>query len=178
MKSRLLLVTVLLSVSAVAADRWSSPDKFYSLAPPDGWTYREDSPSGHRSFAWISRDRKAEIRISANYDLVRLPKELPDDIVDAFFPNQHGVTPMQKIRGAGWNGLRREYANADESTRWLAVAAREGTTVVGLTMSAPTADFEHFRPIFEAVWKSLKLGRETSSNQAMERTTDRCTLYF
>ena len=99
-----------------------------------------------------------QIRISATYDLVRLPKELPDDIGDDFFPNERGVTPMQKVSGTGWDGLRREYSNADKSTRWLAVSARRGTTVVGLTMNAPTSDFEHFRPVFESVAKSLKLG--------------------
>jgi hypothetical protein len=172
MKSRILLATVLLTISAAAADRWLSPDKFYSLGPPDDWTYREDAPSGHRSFAWISPNGKAEIRISATYDLVRLSKELPDVIVDAFFPNERGVTPMRKVRGPGWDGLRREYTNADESTRWLAVSARNGTTVVALTISAPAADFEHFRPTFESVSKSLKLGSETSPGDAVQRTAD------
>ena len=107
----------------------------------------------------MSPDKKAEIRISATYDLVRLEKELPDQIVDAFFPNERGVTPTQKVNGAGWDGLRREYTNSDKSTRWLAVSARNGTTVVTLTMSAPTADFERFRPTFETVWQSLTLGK-------------------
>jgi hypothetical protein len=83
---------------------------------------------------------------------------LPDFVLDAFFPDERGITPMQKVSGAGWNGLRREYTNVDQSTRWLAVAARRGFTVVGLTMSAPASDFERFRPIFESVWQSLKLG--------------------
>ena len=134
------------------------PDKFYSVSPPSDWAHRDDAPGGHRSFAWISPDRKAEIRISATYDLVRLPADLPDSILDAFFPNERGITPMQKVRGAGWDGLRREYANADQSTRWLAVAACKGTAVVGVTMSAPGADFERFRTTFESVWQSLKLG--------------------
>ena len=178
MNARVLLVTALVGITAVAADRWTSPDKFYSVAPPDHWTYREDTPSGHRSFAWISPDVKAEIRISATYDLVRLEKELPDMIVDAFFPKERGVTRIEKVRGTGWDGLRREYVNSDESVRWLAISARNGTTIVGLTMSAPTTDFERFRPIFESVWHSLTLGESNSSNHAMERTADRCTLHF
>jgi len=173
MKSRFLLATFLLSITAAAADRWASPDKFYSVAPPETWTYREDAPGGHRSFAWISPDQKAEIRISATYNLVRLPKELPDEIVDAFFPNERGVTPMQKVSGAGWDGLRREYTNSDKSTRWLAVSARNETTVVALTMSAPSSDFEHFRAAFDSVWHSLMLGGKTSSIQAMQRTAGR-----
>jgi hypothetical protein len=89
---------------------------------------------------------------------VRLPEELPDEIVDAFFPNERGITPMQKVRGTGWDGLRREYTNADKSIRWLAVAARRGSTVVAITMSAPESDFARFRPSFESVSQSLKLG--------------------
>ena len=70
-----LLATLLAAGSAVAAERWTSPDKFYSIAPPSGWDYREDAPGGHRSFAWISPDGKAEIRISATYNLVPTPEE-------------------------------------------------------------------------------------------------------
>ncbi len=158
MKSRILLATLLAAASALAAERWTSPDKFYSIAPPSGWNYREDAPGGHRSFAWISPDGKAEIRISATYNLVRLQKNLPDLILDAFFPDERGTTPMQKVNGTGWDGLQCEYINADESTRWLGVAARRDFTVVGLTMSAPASEFERFRPTFESVWHSLKLG--------------------
>ena len=152
------VAALLLSITAVAADRWVSPDKFYSLVPPQAWTAREDTSGGHRSFAWISPDRKAEIRVSATYNLVHLPRELPDLIVDAFSPNERGLTPMQKAHGAGWDGLQREYTNADASTRWLAVSARHGTTVVAITMKAPTAEFEQLRPMFEAIPESLKLG--------------------
>jgi hypothetical protein len=158
MNSRILLAAFLLTTSGVAADRWLSPDGFYSVAPPDHWTYREDAPDGHRSFAWISPDKKAEIRISAMHGLVRLPEDLPDVIVDAFFPNEHSVTPMKKVTGAGWDGLQREYTNVDRSTRWFTVSARNGTTVVGLTMRAPSGDFERFRALFQSVAESLKLG--------------------
>jgi hypothetical protein len=104
MKSRILLATLLAAASALAAERWTSPDKFYSIAPPSGWNYREDAPGGHRSFAWISPDGKAEIRISATYNLVRLQKNLPDLILDAFFPDERGTTPMHKVNGTGWDG--------------------------------------------------------------------------
>ena len=159
MKSCVLIVTLFSSLSAFAAERWSSPDKFYSIAPPSGWTYREDAPGSHRSFAFISPDRKAEIRSSATYDLVRLPKDLPNDVLEFFFPDERGVTPIDRVRGDGWGGLRREYTNADQSTRWFAVAARKGSTVVGLTINTPSADFERFRPTFESVSHSLKLGQ-------------------
>jgi hypothetical protein len=158
MKSRVLFAMLLSAATAFAADRWTSPDKFYSMAPPLDWVYREDASDSHRSFAWISPDGKAEIRISATYNLVRLQKDLPDLVVDAFFPDERGITRIEKVNGNGWDGLRREYINADESTRWLAVAARRGFTVVAITMSAPASEFERFRTKFESVWHSLKLG--------------------
>jgi hypothetical protein len=158
MKVRVLLASLLLAATALATERWTSPDKFYSIAPPHDWTYGEDASGGHHSFAWTSPDRKAEVRISATYNLVRMPKDLPDFVLDAFFPDERGLTAMQRVSGAGWDGLRREYTNTDQSTRWLAVAARKDTTVVGLTMSAPASDFDRFRPIFESVWQSVKLG--------------------
>jgi hypothetical protein len=179
MKSRVLFITLLIVASALAKERWTSPDKFYAMSPPSDWSHREDAPSGHRSFAWISRDQKAEIHISATYDLVRLPADLPDSILEAFFPNERGVTPMKKVRGTGWDGLRREYTNADQSTRWLAVAARKGTTVVGRhderTGSRLRAVSRHVR-ICLAVFKARRV--KTSSNHAMERTADRRALHF
>src|SRR5882757_6998819 len=101
MKSRVLLAMLLPAATAFAADRWTSPDKFYSMAPPSGWVYREDTSDSHRSFAWISPDEKAEIRISATYNLVRLQKDLPDLVVDAFFPDERGITRMEKVNGNG-----------------------------------------------------------------------------
>jgi hypothetical protein len=72
MRSSVLLATFLLTIAALAAERWTSPDPFYSIAPPAGWGYREDTARLHRSFGFISPDRKAEIRISASYNSLAL----------------------------------------------------------------------------------------------------------
>ena len=157
MKSRLLFATVCISASALATERWSSPDKFYSITPPAGWTQREDKGGGHTSFAFISQDQKSEIRVSATYNLVRLPEELPDEVLGFSFPGERGITAIEKIRGTGWDGLLREYTDAGEKTRWFAIAARRGTTVVLLTMRAPAGEFDRFRPIFKSVYESLTL---------------------
>ena len=111
------LITTLLAATAIAAERWTSPDKFYSMTPPSGWNYREDASGGHRSFAWTSPDEKAEIRISATYNLVRLQKDLPDLILEAFFPDERGTTPMQKV-----NGLAGMVCSASTSMQMTALA--------------------------------------------------------
>ena len=148
----------LFASSCIAAERWSSPDRFYSITPPEGWTQQKDESDGHSSFAFISPDKQAEIRISATYNLVRLPAELPDEVLSYLFPDEVPATPIEKIRGAGWDGLRREYTDTDKTGHWFAIAARHGTTVVLLTMRAPVAEFEHFRPVFKSTYESLKLG--------------------
>ena len=153
-----LIISFLISTNAFGEERWTSPDKFYSITPPPDWSQRDSASGPHRSFAWVSPDRKAEIRISATYGLVRLPHELPNEIVDAFFPRQRGLTPVNKVLGDGWDGLRREYTNADESTRSLALSARRGSTIVAITMTAPASDFDRFRPFFESAALSLTLG--------------------
>jgi hypothetical protein len=144
---------LLIAVSAVAEDRWRSPDKFYSITPPAGWKQSESGPS----YAFASPDGKAEIRISAAYHLT-LPEKLPDDVLELAFRKEHGITPIKTVRGADWDGLRREYTDTGESWRWLGVTARHGSTVVLLTMKAPAKEFEHFRAIFEAASRSLTLG--------------------
>jgi hypothetical protein len=153
----LFLVPLLIATSAVASERWLSPDKFYSIIPPIGWKHSETKSSVGSSYAFTSSDGKAEIRISATYHL-GLPKVLPDDVLELAFPKERRISPIDRVRGTGWNGLRREYTDADESTRWLGIAARRGSTAVLLTMRAPSKDFEHFRPIFESVSQSLQLG--------------------
>ena len=54
-----------------------------------------------------SRDEEVEIRISATYDL-NLPEALLDYVLKIAFPNEHGATPITKLQGNGWDGLRRE----------------------------------------------------------------------
>src|SRR5581483_5237022 len=175
MKSHVLFVLVLGAATASAADRWWSPDKFYSIIPPSDCKYSKSTapkdPNG-TSHAFTSQDGKSEVRISATYDL-DLPDVLPDDVLELGFKNERGVTPIKKIRGKGWDGLRREYTNAEQSKHWLGVAARHGDAAVFLTMMAPEKEFERYRATFEAVVESLQLGQQTSSNQALERTADR-----
>jgi hypothetical protein len=83
---------------------------------------------------------------------------LPDDVLELAFPKERGISPIDRVRGTRWDDLRREYANGDESLRWLGIAARTGSAAVLLTMRTPWKDFEHFRPIFESVSQSLQLG--------------------
>jgi hypothetical protein len=108
------------------------------------------------SYAFTSPNRKAEVRISAVYH-ISLPETMPEDVIEMAFPKERGATPITHIRGNGWDGLHREYADADESSRWLGVAARHGSTVVLLTMKAPAKEFQHFRPAFDSVARSLRL---------------------
>jgi hypothetical protein len=143
---------------AVAEDRWWSPDKFYSILPPDGWKSSDSKLPTGSSYAFTSPDGKSEVRVSATYHL-SLPELLPEDVLEIAFPNERGIAPIQRIRGKGWDGLRGEYTNADETMRWLGVAARRGSTAVLLTMQAPATEFERHRPAFEAVAQSLQLGQ-------------------
>lgn len=153
MKSGVFFIALLSAVSAMAADRWRSPDKFYSITPPSAWQH---SASGF-SHAFTSPDGKAEIRISATYHL-SLPEVLPDEVLEIAFPKERGLAPIKRLRGKDWDGLRREYTDTDESTRWLGIAARHGSTAVLLTMKAPSKDFERYRATFESVGESLEFG--------------------
>ena len=73
-----------------AAEGWQSPDKFYSIFPPDGWTHTEDKGSAGSSYAFKSPDGKAEVRISATYHL-KLPEVLPDEVLELAFPKERGI---------------------------------------------------------------------------------------
>jgi hypothetical protein len=158
MKSRVLLLTLAVVTSSFAAERWWSPDKAYSIIPPPDWSHSTSKGEQGSSYAFTSPDRKAEIRISAAYH-ISLPETMPDDVLEMAFPKERGTTPITHFRGDGWDGLQREYTDADESSRWLGVAARHGSTVVLLTMKSPVKEFEHFRPAFDSVTQSLRLAQ-------------------
>ena len=158
MKSRVFLVALLIAASVFAAERWWSPDKAYSIVPPAGWKQSTSKGDAGSSYSFASPDGKSEIRISAAYH-ISLPETMPDEVLGMAFPKERGITPIAPVRGTTWDGLHREYTDAAESTRWLGVAARHGSTVVLLTMKAPAKEFEHFRPIFEAVSQSLTCAR-------------------
>ena len=155
MKARLLL-TLAFVISSFAAERWWSTGKAYSIIPPPDWKHGTSKSEQGPSYAFTSPDGNAEIRISAVYH-ISLPETVPDDVLEMAFPKERGITPITRLRGDGWDGLHREYTDTGESSRWLGVAARHDSTVVLLTMKAPTKEFERFRPAFEAVAQSLIL---------------------
>jgi len=151
------LFGVFVLTTAIAEVRWWSPYKVYSIVPPADWKYNESKTATGSSYPFTSPDRQSEVRVSATYHL-NLPDVLPEDVLELAFPNEHGVAPIKRIRGKGWDGLRREYTNAEHTERWLGVTARRGSTAVLLTMVAPEKDFEHYRAAFEAITESLELG--------------------
>jgi hypothetical protein len=156
MKRCVLLLGVFVVATAIAAERWWSPDNFYSIVPPAGWKHSESKTATGSSYAFTSPDREAEVRVSATYHL-NAPEVLPEDVIELAFPNKRGLTPIKRIRGKGWDGLRRDYTNAEHTRCWLGVTARRGSTVVLLTMVAPEENFEHYGATFEAVSESLEL---------------------
>jgi hypothetical protein len=142
--------------TAIAAERWWSPDKFYSIIPPAGWKHSESKTATGSSYAFASPDGGSEVRVSATYHL-KLPDVLPEDVLELAFSNERGLAPIKRIRGSGWDGLQREYTNAEHTKRWLGVTARRGSMAVLLTMVAPEKKFEYCRATFEAVSESLEL---------------------
>jgi hypothetical protein len=151
------LFSVVMIATAIGAERWWSPDKFYSIAPPADWKQSESKGAVGSSYAFTSPDGQSEVRVSATHHL-KLPDVLPDDVLELAFPNERALTPIERIRGEGWDGLRSEYTNGQHTKHWLGVAARRGSTAVLLTMVAPEKDFERYRPAFEEITKSLELG--------------------
>jgi hypothetical protein len=159
MKTILLALTILTTSAAVGAERWQSPDAFYSIAPPDQWRFSEfKAPHGSRSYAFGSPDGASVIRISAAYNL-DLPEVLPDRLLERAFPDERGLAPMKTIQGKEWDGLRREYVDADGTKHWIGIVARNGSTAVLLTLQAPEKEFERYRSLLEKTASSLELGK-------------------
>jgi hypothetical protein len=158
MKAHFFLLGIFVVATAIASERWWSPDKFYSIVLPTGWKHSESKTAAGASYAFTSPDGESEIHVSATYHL-NLPDVLPEDILELAFPNERGLAPVERIRGKEWDGLRREYTNAQHTKHWLGITARRGSTAVLLTMVASEKDFEHYRAKFEAVSQSLELGK-------------------
>ena len=144
--------------TAIAAERWRSPDKFYSIVPPADWRHSESKTTAGSTYAFTSPDGQSEVRVSATYHL-NLPDVLAENVLDLAFPNERGLAAVERIRGKEWDGLRREYTNAQHTKHWLGIIPRGGSTAVLLTMVASEKDFEHYRAKFEAVSQSLELGK-------------------
>jgi hypothetical protein len=159
-KPLLVVTLVALGIASALAEtrEWQSPDHFYAISVPPDWEQTEIKVKSHTSYTFRSPDGQASIAISATYDL-SLPEILPDDVLEAAFPKERRVTDIKRIRGAGWDGLQCEYADESDTKRWSAITARNGSTVVLLTMTSPTNTFDQFRDTFEKVGNSLKLGQ-------------------
>ena len=158
-RSALLLIIILglNSAGAQSVKKWQSPDKFYSIELPADW----EQVKGVRdiqTFVFKPPGGEAEVDISAAYDL-HLPETLPTEILELAFEKEKGLTEIERIRGRNWDGLKREYVNTNQTQRWSAIAARNGSTVILLTMTAPTIDFERLEDVFKRVGESLQLGK-------------------
>jgi hypothetical protein len=154
-----LIITAAVVSSAAGIDlkQWQSPDKFYSFLIAADWDQAKE-PGEPPTFVFKSPDGKAEIRVSAAYG-VNLPEKLPDEVLDLAFPNEKGLSEIAHIRGSGWDGLQRDYVDTAQTQRWTGIAARNGSTVILITMSAPTMAFPEFEKTFKSVAESLKLGK-------------------
>src|SRR6478609_7122557 len=102
MKSRILLLTLAVVSSSYAGVRWWSADKAYSIIPPPDWSLITSKSEQGSSYAFKSPDGKAEIRISAAYQ-IQLPETMPDDVLEMAFLEERGTTPITHVRGDGWD---------------------------------------------------------------------------
>ncbi len=153
----LIIIPALIAANAEPVKKWQAPDKFYSIELTADWS-QVKGERDIQTFVFKSPDGEAEIDISAAYDL-HLPETLPTDILELAFEKDKGLTEIVRIRGDGWDGLKREYINAAQTQRWSAVAARKGSTVVLLTMTASPIEFARFENVFKAIGESLQLGK-------------------
>jgi hypothetical protein len=156
MNLRALFFSFMITAIAVGAERWSSPDEFYSIIPPAGWKSSKFKGPSNFGYEFTSPDGNSEVSISAMYH-VNLPAVLPERVLEIAFPNEHGIAQIKRIHSKGWDGLRREYTNTPHTKHWLGVTARRGSTVVLLLMQSPEKEFERYRATFEAVAESLQL---------------------
>ena len=153
----LVIIPALTAANAEPVKKWQSPDKFYSIELPADWS-QVKGERDIQTFVFKSPDGQAEINISAAYDL-HLPETLPTDILEIAFEKDKGLTEIARIRGHDWDGLKREYINAAQTQRWSAIAARNGSTVILLTMTAPAIEFARFEDVFKRAGESLQLGK-------------------
>jgi hypothetical protein len=96
MKSRVLF-SIFMVATAIAAERWWSPDRFYSIIPPAGWKHSESKTAAGSSYAFTSPDGQLEVRVSATYHL-NMPDVLPEEVLELAFPNERGLVPIKRIR--------------------------------------------------------------------------------
>jgi hypothetical protein len=101
MKWRVLLFAVFVVATAVAAERWWSPDKFYSIVPPADWKHSESKTVAGFSYAFTSADGQSEVRVSATYHL-NLPGGLPEDATGG-----NSGLRLKPSRFARWSSDRR-----------------------------------------------------------------------
>jgi hypothetical protein len=153
----LVIIPILTSTGAEPVKKWQSPDKFYSIELPADWA-QVKGERDIQTFVFKSPGGEAEIDISTAYDL-HLPETLPTDILELAFEKDKGLTEIARIRGHDWDGLKREYINAAQTQRWSAIAARNGSTIVLLTMTAPAIEFARFEDVFKRIGESLQLGK-------------------
>jgi hypothetical protein len=60
MKAHVFLFGVFMVATAIAAERWRSPDKFYSIVPPADWRHSESKTTAGSSYAFTSPETDSQ----------------------------------------------------------------------------------------------------------------------
>jgi hypothetical protein len=112
-------------------------------------------------YSFYSPDGECEITISATYHL-NLPKKLPESVLTVAFEQEDPLNAIRQVNGQQWDGWRQDYANKQKDKFWLAVAARNGTTLVLLSLRGPMDRMQELQDNYEKTIRSLVLGNLTA----------------
>ncbi len=153
----LAVITAGLSISAFAGEpQWlthRSPSGFYSVNYPPDWKLQQDN----NIFNIVPKDESGAVTISAY--IGNAAPSLAEYLISETFKTQQPTSPLIKISGSGWKGIRRTFLDTSETPHreWEAIMATNAYGMVLITSNEISPKTADRGPVYAKILRSLKL---------------------
>jgi tRNA A-37 threonylcarbamoyl transferase component Bud32 len=138
------------------------PDRGYSVPVPDGWIRQPQGPNGDDEVNWISPDQKSGLKVSAldfgstsPYEHFLNLEPATNSQVDGYHRERLDPTEQFGDPAAIWEftfrGTKRTFHAIDLGF------GKAGRTEYAIYLSAPDADWQKHRPVFDTALAGFRL---------------------
>lgn len=154
------LAAVAVSTFAAAAEpnwvTYRSPTEFYSVEHPSDWSIER----AENIVNIVPSDKTGAVTISAyTGERGKLPPLDAEQFIAGTFPTQQPTSPLLKVTGPGWEGLRRTFLDTSKTPHrvWEMIVAKSADGVVFITSNETSLRMAERAPVYTRIMQSLKL---------------------
>ena len=132
---------------------YQSPSGFYSVDHPRDWRVERDG-----NVVNISPDNDSGAVTISAYIGKAVP-DLAEQLISGSFATEQPTSPLLKVSGSGWKGVRRTFIDKSNTPHreWVAVVATNVHGTVMITSNEVSTRIAERGPVYARILQSLRL---------------------